>query len=244
MSSQRRAAISPPAHPVDECEGEERVCGVAFGGSEECAGLRGGPGRAAGSLLGGQGGELRDVAVDQFLANGTAERGAEHLADHPQLLYRVTGGASRVEVALHGHDGELVQPLAAQPGAQVELYRRPVLRDRRRAELRSGDLGEPVVQKPGQCRGPGGDHRAGLHPLREIGELAGHLGPGPAVDPLAAAASVRSCHEDGCGVAAVGAFGDRALAVAPAACATVPLPLRPLIRLRFGHAAPAPSRSM
>jgi hypothetical protein len=62
MSAQRRAAISPRAHAVDQGEDEDRVGEVAVGGGEERAGLRRGPGDPEWSLLGGQRGQLGDVA--------------------------------------------------------------------------------------------------------------------------------------------------------------------------------------
>jgi hypothetical protein len=104
------------AQPIDQGEHEHRVGRVVGCSAQENAGLRGSPHCPPGARLGGQGDELGDIAGNELLAHGAAERGAEDYLDHLQLRHRVTACAAGVEVALHGRDGQLVEVVAAESG--------------------------------------------------------------------------------------------------------------------------------
>ena len=189
-------------------------------------------------------GQAGDVLRDQVLGDGIGQRAAQDRPGVPDGPFRsqpptascrnlgaaaalflrsagvlalraaLAGIPQLVEPASHVAQGELVEPLGAEAGQDVQPRERLVGRaGQRRIIRRDNHLAKPVSHVLGQGR-RAGRHWPAAGAIVQFQPLAVNVLAGLAVDPLPAPFAVRSCYPY-IGRVAVAVREDRALSVRP-----------------------------
>jgi len=109
-----------PAQAVEDEQNERRVQRIGPGGGQKPACLGSGPGADRAALPFGQFGETGDVAHDEFFADSTAERGAEHGPHDLHLANGVTLLQPLVQELLNDRHGQTGEPSATQARNHVQ----------------------------------------------------------------------------------------------------------------------------